>query len=39
MSSTPTSGVITQMVGGCPGKAPDVTVTYEIKRVDAREIL
>ncbi len=33
------TGVITKMTGGYPGKAPSVVVTYEIKRVEAREIL
>ena len=33
------TGVITTMTGGYPGKEPSVVVTYEIKRVEAREIL
>ena len=33
------TGVIQKMTGGYPGKTPSVTVTYDIRRVTARDIL
>jgi hypothetical protein len=35
----PKTGVMTRMVGGVPGKPPDVVVTYTIKRVTAADAL
>ncbi|HEY6891878.1 MAG TPA: hypothetical protein VI300_29020 [Solirubrobacter sp.] len=33
------TGVIQKMIGGVAGKTPDVTVTYDIKRVDAKDYI
>jgi hypothetical protein len=33
------TGVMQQMIGGTAGQAPDVVVTYDIKRVTAAEVL
>ncbi|HEY4097610.1 MAG TPA: hypothetical protein VGM33_18950 [Baekduia sp.] len=33
------TGVMLQMIGGTAGQAPDVVVTYDIKRVTAAEVL
>ena len=33
------TGVIERMVGGDAGKPASVTVTYDIKRVDARDVI
>ena len=35
----PRPACIQKMTGGYPGKTPSVTVTYEIQRVTARDIL
>jgi len=35
----PKTGVLTRMVGGVPGKAPSVVVTYTIRRVTAADAM